>query len=154
MNPYDEKQLEAQVDRVLKRLPGREAPATLLPRVLQAVARQAALPWYRRPWITWPGALQGVSLAGLAALFAALCYAGWQLPNLPALAEAARGVREWFSAVNVAESTLAALGRAALYCAQHLGPLFIGGCVMAAVIGYACCIGFGTLYVRLTLSRR
>jgi hypothetical protein len=49
----------------------RKAPATLLPRVLAAVAAEQARPWHQRPWWTWPLAGQaayGLAVAGAAAL--------------------------------------------------------------------------------------
>src|SRR6185369_7484696 len=46
--------LERLVDRELKRLPQPRAPHTLMARVLEAVARMPARPWYARPWLQWP----------------------------------------------------------------------------------------------------
>jgi hypothetical protein len=46
--------LEAWADRALKQLPERRAPAQFAPKVLAAIRKRQALPWYRRPWLTWP----------------------------------------------------------------------------------------------------
>ncbi len=75
MDPSD---LERLLDRELKGLPAPRAPHTLLPRVMSA-AQQSLLPWYRRPWLTWPAGLQTASVALLALL---LAIAGTMLPSV------------------------------------------------------------------------
>jgi len=62
MNPID---LEARIDRTLRRLPAPRAPLTLLPRVLAAVQEWSQRPWYSRAWFTWPIGGQIVSAAAL-----------------------------------------------------------------------------------------
>jgi hypothetical protein len=71
----DSPDLERIVDRELKRLPTPRAPRTLLPRVMAAVTAPRALPWYSRPWLSWPRALQGAS----AVVCAALAWGAWVL---------------------------------------------------------------------------
>ncbi len=51
-DPHDP--LAAWADQTLRQLPMRRAPASLMPRVLAALARQRALPWYQQPWFRWP----------------------------------------------------------------------------------------------------
>jgi hypothetical protein len=65
-----EPDLEALVDRELRRLPQPHAPRTLLPRVMSAVEALARRPWYSRAWVTWPLAWQVVSVAALIAIVA------------------------------------------------------------------------------------
>jgi hypothetical protein len=67
MHPAD---LEALVDRSLRRLPAPRAPRTLLPRVMAAVQQWSRRPWYERAWFTWPLWGQAASLAALALLLA------------------------------------------------------------------------------------
>jgi len=58
--------LEQRVDRELKAMPQPEAPSTLVPNVMRAVAAAAAAapsPWYSRAWLTWPRMAQAASLA-------------------------------------------------------------------------------------------
>jgi len=64
-------ELERQTDRALKALPSPEAPATLVPNVMRAVAAasQKRAPWYSQGWLAWPRAAQLASLA-FAALVA------------------------------------------------------------------------------------
>src|SRR5262245_27432426 len=82
----DEFDLERLVNRELKRLPLSRAPRTLLPRVMAAVVAPRVLPWYSRPWLTWPGYLQVLS----AALLVALGWGGWLLwTEVPGLVQSA-----------------------------------------------------------------
>lgn len=63
---------DAAVDRALRSLPYGPAPATLLPRVMAAVAAWAERPWYERAWFTWPVAWQVCSAAAVLILVAGL----------------------------------------------------------------------------------
>src|SRR5262249_24584680 len=58
--------LENFIDEQLRRLPPVTAPATLLTRVMTAIAARAALPWCRQAWWHWP------RIAQAAVLFVAL----------------------------------------------------------------------------------
>ena len=62
MTPAD---LEVFVHRYLKALPRPSAPDTLLPRVLTAIQRRLARPWYARALFTWPLAGQAACLVAL-----------------------------------------------------------------------------------------
>jgi hypothetical protein len=64
--------LERQIDRALKQLPGIRAPHTLLPRVMAAVQAWAARPWYERAWFTWPRWLQAASASAVTLVFVAI----------------------------------------------------------------------------------
>ena len=61
-------ELETLVHRRLRQLPDPQAPQTLLPRVMAAVRAWSERPWYQRAWVSWPAALQAVSIAALAAV--------------------------------------------------------------------------------------
>ena len=64
MEPGD---LEGLIDRELKRLPVPRAPRALLPRVMAAVSAPRALPWYSRPWLSWPVSLKAASAVAFVA---------------------------------------------------------------------------------------
>jgi len=70
--------LAGQLDRALRQLTGPRAPATLAPRVLAELARQAALPWYHRPWTDWPEIWRWLSSLLLATTVAGL----WRLTEI------------------------------------------------------------------------
>ena len=63
----DNDELEALVDRELRRLPLPRAPHTLLPRVMAAVEAWAQRPWYTRAWFAWPAGWRLVSLVAACA---------------------------------------------------------------------------------------
>jgi hypothetical protein len=72
MNDRDDEKLERLIEDACSGLPLRQAPAALERRVLEEVARRAALPWWRRGFAHWPIAarvgfvLVCVVLAGLS----------------------------------------------------------------------------------------
>lgn len=154
MNENKNSQLEAAVDRELKALPNLRAPQTLLPRLMAVIEQRAGLPWYRRAWQTWPVPLQAVSMLVLLVAFAGLCLGSGQLVHAPAVASATSEASGWFKMLSTTLSTLAVLANAIALAVRSLGPLVLFGILMALLLGYAACVGFGTLYVRLAFARR
>jgi hypothetical protein len=154
MNEHEKSRLEAAVDRELKALPDLRAPQRLLPRVMAVIEQRAVLPWYRRAWQTWPLPLQVVSMLALLAAFSGLCFGSWQLVHAPAVAAATSEASGWFRTLSRSLSTLGVLANALVLAVRSLGPLVLSGIVMALLLGYAACVGFGALYVRLAFARR
>ena len=154
MNENENPRLEAVVGRELRALPNLRAPQALLPRVMAVIERRAVSPWYRRAWQTWPLPLQVVSMLVLLAAFAGLCFGSWQLVHAPLVASATSEASGWFRMLNTALSTLGVLANALALAFRSLGPLVLFGIMMALLLGYATCVGFVTLYVRLVFARR
>ena len=154
MNENNNSQLEAAIDRELKAMPNLRAPQTLLPRVMAVLEQRAGLLWYRRAWQTWPLPLQAVSMLVLLVAFAGLCLGSWQLVNAPAVASATSEASGWIRILSRTLSTLGVLVNALALAVRSLGPLVLFGIMMALLLGYAACVGFGTLYVRLAFARR
>jgi hypothetical protein len=154
MNPDYERQLAARVDRELKDLGEWQAPATLVSRVMRAVDRRAALPWYRRSWETWPSGLQWGSLAALLAMACGLCFGTWNLAQGAAGNVGAPALAHEFAGLGVLWRTLNVLGDAAALSLRHLGTGFIVGGVAVLLMAYAACVSLGTVYVRLATARR
>jgi hypothetical protein len=100
MNP--ELDLEKQMDRELRSLPAPRAPETLAPRVMAAIAAQAALPWHRRPWFEWPRGWQVASAALTVAFFAVLmARAPWRaLAGAGFVAQFADRVEMWTASMD------------------------------------------------------
>jgi len=139
MNPNREHQLEADIDRELKSLPEIPAPATLLVRVMQAIAQRRALPWFRRAWQTWPVSLQVVSFGTLALLFTGTCLGGWELVTM--------AVHHYGSALSVLGTiwtTITVLFGALSTAVDQLPRGVLIGCVAAVVLGYTMCAAMGT----------
>jgi len=83
--------LDRELDRQLQRLPDPQPPATLLPRVLAAVGDLDPSPWYARPWMAWPRALQVVSATVVVLAIAAF------VTDAPVLQWISPGLASWFS---------------------------------------------------------
>ena len=55
MSPHEsDEALQRLLDRTLRELPPRRAPASLEARVFNELERRAALPWWRRSFMHWP----------------------------------------------------------------------------------------------------
>jgi len=154
MNPDYYQQLEAAISRELKALPELAAPGSLASRVMAAIEQRARVPWYRRSWQTWPVALQAASLMVLLALFGGLCLGGWRLSQTETATLALHRAGEWLFGLGVIQNTFSVLVNAAVAVVKKLGTGVIAACLIAAGIGYAMCIGAGTVYFRLAFARR
>lgn len=154
MNPDYEKRLEAKISRELKALPELAAPAALANRVMAVLEQRTRLPWYRRSWQTWPMALQAASFAVLLALFSGLCLGGWELSQAEATTLALHRVGEWLSGLNLIVNTFNVLMDAALLAVKKLGTGVIVACLVIVALGYAMCVGLGTVYIRLAFAKR
>jgi hypothetical protein len=132
-------QLERQIDRELKTLPEIPAPATLIFRVMQAIAQRRALPWFRRAWQTWPAPLQVVSFVTLALLFTGTCLGVWELGTM--------AVHHYGSALSVLGTiwtTITVLFGALVTAVNQLPRGVLIGCIAAVVLGYTMCAAMGT----------
>lgn len=140
--------LAARAHRVLRQIPGRRAPVTLAPRVLEEIARRAQLIWYRRPWTDWPESMRWLSslvLAGVVAGSLQLIESGWTATkSTPAMS----AVREVPSFVNAAETSARSL-----LSLSHALPVtwWIAGGFTLAIVGLGT-LGLGTAAWRLAKS--
>ena len=101
----------------------------------------------------WPLALQAVSLLLLMALFGGLCFASWKVSHAENFAAAMQRPLEWISGLGAMwHAFTVVLGGIALAIKQlHTGILI--GLFAALALGYAMCLGVGTVYVRLGMAR-
>jgi hypothetical protein len=153
MNRDYQERLRAEVDAVLKRLPDRTAPRTLRPRIMAAIGRRAALPWYRQSWQMWPAAARIASLAILLSLFGGLCLAGWKLPQADAYASTHALLGQWLSEAGALWNVLSVLFTAGSAMVRVLPAGIMAGCLISLGLGYGLCIGLGVAWMRLTLAR-
>lgn len=154
MNSPHDKQLERAVDRALKSLPELSAPDTLLSRVMAALGSQPVLPWYRRPWPTWPVRWRAVSFAVLLVVFGALCFGGIALSRQPWMISAMSEPVRWVTDLGVFCNLLQVLGQVVFAVVQKLGTRFMVACALVAASSYCTCIGLGTVLVRFVWPRR
>lgn len=149
MNGDYEKQLEAEIGRQLKSLPPLRAPVSLVSRVMSVIEQRAALPWYKQSWQRWPLPLQALSMLALLAVFAGICFASWKLSHTEAFALGLQKAGGVVASIGAIFRTIGVLVSSAGLVIKHMGTGFIVGCVVAGLLGYAMCLGLGTLYVRL-----
>jgi hypothetical protein len=154
MNPDYDKQLETAISRELKALPELAAPGALANRVMAAIGQRARVPWHRRSWQTWPMALQTASLVVLLTLFGGLCFGGWQLSQTETVSFALHRVGECFSGLSMIVNTFHVLVSAAVLVVKKLGTGVIVTCLVIVGLGYAMCVGLGTVYFRLAYTKR
>ena len=157
MNPSDpqpESRWEIELDRRLKALPTRRAPATLAPRVMAALAARERLPWYRRTWWQWPPPAKMLSLS---VAFVALGLLTWLavygstdglatslLARLRAGTESLTPI--WSLFTSLAEALTIVLRQT-----TAIAWFLVVGFLLSA---YLSCIGVGTALYRIALPRR
>jgi hypothetical protein len=151
MNPdFDDPQLESEIDRQLKGLPDLAAPHSLVPRTMQLIARPAAA-WHSRSWATWPASIRAAYVVVASALLAAT------VPGLRAfeqylLVPVFARLAHWGAGLKWLWNAASALASAGTAVVNHASKGIIFSCVLAMVLAYAACIGFGTVFVKLALS--
>lgn len=143
-------------DQVLRQLPARRAPATLAPRILQAIARQRALPWYRRPWMEWPRLHQVIT--AVATLLILGVGGWWVLPHadavsLTAATEAASQL-ETVREVSATASILKSLGQALVLVVRSLHTWVLAILLGLAALIWTTTLGLGTACWRLASGTR
>jgi hypothetical protein len=154
MNPDYEKQLEIEIDRELKALPELAAPKALIARVMRVIEQRAQLPWYYRSWATWPIGLQAGSLFFLVAIFVGLCFGAGMIPHTPEYAAATHKANGLFEVVTMLWNIATVVLEALVLAVKRLGTGFIAGVLVSLALGYAMCVGLGTLYVRIGFARQ
>ena len=151
MNSDNQEQFEIEIDRELRALPDLPAPSTLAPRVMAAIGRRAAVPWFARSWPEWPVAAQAGSFLLLAGLFGGLCYGGWHLGQVEfvraAGSEIARGVSALGALLGSARIIFAML----FHSVTSLGTGVVLGGLAAAALAYALFLALAACSYRLVL---
>ena len=120
-DPRDFGSLEQRLGERLRRLPAVRAPRGLLPNVMAATAAARALPWYSRPWLTWPVALQVLSIVIVAATGAAV----WSIWSDARAIGAVQQARQATSAVRVLWDVL-------------IGPIAMFVLALTVIVSLAC----------------
>ncbi|HAB16185.1 MAG TPA: hypothetical protein PLX89_12840 [Verrucomicrobiota bacterium] len=148
--------LAAWADHTLKQLPPRPAPKTLAPRVLAALARQRALPWYRQTWFQWPRHLQVFAGLVAAAVFGAGIW--FLIPHADTVSfELARQAAQQFEPVRevgVTAGILKTLGSALLLLVKSLNGWALAGLLAVAAFIWSTTLGLGTACWRLASGSR
>lgn len=137
-NDFRDRHLGLAVNRMLRELPRRRAPAALESRVLAELARRAALPWWRLGFAHWPSAARMAFLAACSALVGCTVLGvPWGLSRLPAVHGALlRGMEPAIAAMSDAAGVTALLLRV-------IPPLWFYGTMAAAAALYATLFALG-----------
>ncbi len=153
MDRHTDNQWEEVLDRELKTLPDRQAPSTLLPRVMAAVQAKARLPWWRRAWRTWPPAAQILSLllfSGLLGLVTWVAMHGWSAESA---AHATRLLSDWTAPISRFWSCLTALANALVLVSKTANGYALLGAGIFCMAMYLSCVGLGTVFYRVASNK-
>jgi hypothetical protein len=153
MNPNRDP-LEKLIGETLQGLPPRRAPRSLETRVLAELARRQALPWWKKSWANWPGAVRWTFLAftaGLAAAMIAACIGLANTGSLSAVGETVSRPLAWASGLVSATRILVASVRGLF---AEIPTLWLYGGLAAIGSLYATVFGLGATAYRLLWQTR
>lgn len=153
MENQNEQQLEALIHSQLRELPCRKAPAALASRVMAAIRTRACQPWYRRSFWSWPVCAQAGFLAlmvlGIACLFPAVEAAGNLLGNSGWM----RQLEEYLGLLKALYGAFSSLEEAlVLVLRKGMNPVLMAVSALTICM-YLCCIGAGTMLLRVMHKR-
>lgn len=141
-DPNDD--LERRLDRTLRALPLRRAPAALESRVLAELERRAALPWWRRRFDLWP--------LHARALFVALCggLAGAIFLGGAVAVDRILALPWTHPALRIMDSTAHLVVLAARYslAAHYALPAWVYGAIAICAVLYGILFGLGAVVYR------
>jgi len=153
MEPLSDPKWETELAQELRKLPDREAPATLIPRVMAALQARVRLPWWRRTWWQWPPAAQLLGLLAVSSVLGLITYyatRGWEAALVAGMTQQ---VQAWLEPLRPAWSCLVSLANALALVLRQAGQLVflaVGACSLAA---YVSCVGLGTAVYRVVVRR-
>jgi hypothetical protein len=150
----ENKSLEQLIQRELSKLPERQAPDTLIPRVLARIEARARRHWWQRPWTQWPIGLQVVSVPLLLASAAALVVGSSAVWRLYAAQLSFQSLSDGLGTVSDAWDILETLGNALLVLTRGVGQEWVLMALLVPFVMYLACVGLGTLCYRTAFYRR
>ena len=151
----NEQRLERALNQALGGLPLRRAPGTLESRVLNELARRAALPWWGVGFVHWPVAARVAFVLICASLVAATILGGVSVSvGMRPLNEVAALVLHW---VQPFMALLSSVGGLTALLVRVIPPLWLYGGLAFGILLYLALFGLGaaayhTLYRRPSLA--
>jgi hypothetical protein len=152
--PPPEPRWVADLDRRLKDLPPRRAPATLAPRVRAALRARAAQPWYGRAWWQWPPAARALSLLIFSSLLGGLTWVGLNAGRSDLGTALGTRVADTLASVAPLWALLATLVEAMARVLQCVPLAAWAGALAFFAAMYLATIGLGTALYRIALPQR
>lgn len=153
-NNESELKLEQLLNHALHGLPPRRAPASLEARVINELARRAAMPWWRAGFADWPAAARVGFVLTCAALIAASILGGVSayLGDRP-MSEALAVVLSW---IDPLLTLISSAGGVAAVLLRVIPPLWLWGGLGIGIFLYVTLFGLGaaayrTLYLQPAL---
>lgn len=154
MSPNNPEKLEAAINRALRSIPDRKAPASLEGRVLAELGRLSALPWWRRSFAHWPLAARVVFFAG-SAVAAALVVNALMMVGLSNVAhDLAAGVGQRLAWVSLARDVTAAIGIKVRLVIGAIPALWLYVAAGTVALCYATLAAIGAAAYRAALFAR
>ncbi len=154
METNPQQSLEQLIHRELSKLPPRDAPATLIPRVLAQIQARARKHWWQCPWTYWPWPLKVLSLPLFLSSAVGAIVGLSMVWNLLANRVSLEPVSERFESVSSILDILTSLGNAVLMLGRAAGPQWLLTALLVPLTMYLACVGLGTLCYRVALSYR
>ena len=151
MDELDNQKMAELMQREFDKLPDRQAPRTLLPRVL-TVIQMRSKPWWRRPWLMWPGPVRLISLAFALVVLASVYWGGMAAWRGVGEAGVFGALEEGLQPLVTFWELMLTLGNALLLA---LGSISRVWCIAVGVVlfaMYVSCLGVGTLCYRFVLK--
>lgn len=137
--------LEEFIDRKLKALPPKAAPANLVTNVMNEIARRAALPWYKQSFAHWPKFYQNLFLVTASTTLAALFWFALPLTAQLSLSSLVSKV-EWLAWI---PKVFEGLSSAVVIAGKTVSLEWIIGALGALALFYAWCIAAGVALFRV-----
>ncbi len=139
----------AELDRRLRGLPDRPAPATLIPGVLERIRSVQAAPWWHRAWWAWPKPVQAGSLLLCSGALAVLMFLSTRVYDAALDSYLLAAGQEFLAQVQYVGRTLAAIEAAALSLFCQPGVMACHAIAAFWIVLYLVCVGLGTALYRL-----
>jgi hypothetical protein len=138
--------LQGLLDRTLRELPLRRAPATLEARVCNELQRRAALPWWRRSFMHWPAPAR-IALLVICGAVAALLFVGGAaaVASLPSLLDSGTVSLSWARHIG---TLMVSAGNLITLLARALPLTWLYQGIVVCAVLYAALFGLGAAVYR------
>ncbi len=137
---------ELLLDRLLRDLPLRRAPATLELRVFGQLERRAARVWWRRGFTAWPIVTRGAFVILCSAIVVCSIFGPWATAGIRTLRGVGALATSW---VHPAASAVAWASEFSVLLVRVIPPAWLYGVVAAGALLYAMLFGLGAAAYRM-----